>query len=315
MNPANIVLALDGGGTKTDVALIDERGQVLYRAQGAGCNPFDQPRWREILTELLPPISAYSAAGLGLPGYDEAPHFTAQQQEFAATLGVPSVTVNDVEAAHKGAFLGGPGVLILAGTGSMAWAGDEAGAAVRVGGWGDLLGDEGAAYWVGQRALNSLTRALDGRLERVALHDRILHEISQNDHAQALEAGQAVLSWVAGLSHPRSSIAALALVVEQQAQEGDPVARELLGSAADELVILAQTARRRLPSAGERWSLAGSFTRSQTVRAVMTEQLGAAHFHPPLLPPLGGIGWLAAQKMGWKVSPQWAKTLGQQLAG
>lgn len=310
-----VLLAVDGGGTKTDVALIDHTGRILHRAQGAGCNPFDQPRWEAILGDLLAPLRGqYVVGALGLPGYGEAPEFTRQQQAYAASLGVPVVTVNDVDAAHRGAFLDGPGVLILAGTGSMAWGRDRAGQAARVGGWGDLLGDEGAAYWVGQRALNSLTRALDGRATRTALHDRLMGQISPNP----LQAGQneapVLLGWLAGLEHQRSSIAALARTVEQTAQDGDPLALGLLREAAGELALLAQTVQQKLPSAGKGWSLAGSFTQSQTVRAALLEQLGAAEFQLPALPPLGGVALLAAQRAGWTISPQWTSTLGQQLS-
>ena len=69
--------------------------------------------------------------------------------------------MNDVEAAFVGAFAGRPGVLLLAGTGSMAW-GSDGTRQVRTGGWGEGFGDEGSAYWIGRRALGLASQALDG---------------------------------------------------------------------------------------------------------------------------------------------------------
>ena len=101
------ILAVDGGGTKTALAVVSPRGDVLARAAGGGINPFDQPRWAEILRDLIGQLSApYGAAGLALPGYGEAAAVTAEQDAFAAGLGVPTQVLNDVDAAQQGAFAG-----------------------------------------------------------------------------------------------------------------------------------------------------------------------------------------------------------------
>ena len=304
------ILAVDGGGTKTALAVVSPRGDVLARAAGGGINPFDQPRWAEILRDLIGQLSApYGAAGLALPGYGEAAAVTAEQDAFAAGLGVPTQVLNDVDAAQQGAFAGGAGLMILAGTGSMAWGRGAGGETLRVGGWGDLLGDEGSAYWTGLQALNALTRALDGRSPRTPLHERLLSVLAGMDPPPE----DAVLAWLVSLQHPRSQIAALSQRLDEWAEAGDPEAAELLRRAGQELALLGHTARRRLPSLGAAWSVAGSFTRSATVMNTLRAELGAEYFQAPALPPLGGSALAGARAVGLSPSPDWAARLGQQL--
>ncbi|GMA15261.1 N-acetylglucosamine kinase [Deinococcus metallilatus] len=310
------ILAVDGGGTKTDAALIDERGHVVFHARGEGVNPFDQPDWSAVLEVLLARVPRpYGAAGLGLPGYGEAPEVTARQDEAARGLAVPLTLVNDVEAAHVGAFAGGAGTLILAGTGSMVWAADGAGGHTRAGGWGDVLGDEGSAHWIGLRALNRLTRSLDGRLAFGGLEQAVLEAVrGEWPSSPDLTPSAAVLTWLGRLGHPRSGIAALARVVDAAAERGEPEARQLLASAAGELAQAARAAQRRLPSAGPRWSVAGGVTRSRIVRDHLKGELGAAHFREVRLPPLGGAALLGARRAGWTLTPEWVQTLATELA-
>lgn len=310
------ILAVDGGGTKTDAALIDERGQVVFHARGEGVNPFDRPDWSAVLEALLARVPRpYDVAGLGLPGYGEAPEVTARQDEAARALAVPVTVVNDVEAAQVGAFAGGAGTLILAGTGSMVWAADGTGGHTRVGGWGDVFGDEGSAHWIGLRALNRLTRALDGRLTFGGLEQAVLEAVrGELSGSSALTPSAAVLTWLGRLTHPRSDIAALARVVDAAAEQGELDARQLLAHAAGELAQAARAAQRRLPAAGPAWSVAGGVTGSRVVRDHLTGELGAAHFRDVLLPPLGGAALLGARRAGWAVPPAWVQTLATELA-
>lgn len=309
------VLALDGGGSKTDLALVAQDGGVLWRGRGAGVNPFDQPRWADLLRGLLAQVpQPYRAVGLGLPGYGEAPELTALQDVFGRSLGVPLALVNDVEAAHLGAFAGGAGSLILAGTGSMVWAADAAGGRIRVGGWGDSLGDEGSAHWLGREALNRLTRALDGRLEAGGLDRALLDALrAQRPNLAAHSSPALVLGWLAGLAHPRSGIAALARVVDEAADTGEPQACALLAQAAEELALAARAAQRQLPTAGPRWSMAGGVAHSRTLRAHLLDALGPQHFQEAALPPLGGAALLAARLAGWPSTPAWLAALSHHL--
>ena len=307
------ILAVDGGGTKTALAIVDERGQVLERVAGGGINPFDQPKWEAILRGLLGQLTQpYGAAGLALPGYGEAEAVSAQQRAFADSLDVPYHLMNDVDAAQQGAFAGGAGLLILAGTGSMVWARDDAGNTVRVGGWGDLLGDEGSAYWTGLHALNSLTRALDGRAPRTPLHDHLLGALRESV-PDAPSDGDLLLSWLVARQHARPEIAALSRRLDGWADNGDRDAAACLEAAALQLAEQARAARQRLPSVGEGWSVAGSLTRSWTVRHVLKRELGVEHFRPAQLPPLGGAALAGARAAGWNQTAEWVERLGAEL--
>ena len=84
----------------------------------------------------------------------------------------------DVEAAFHDAFGDGPGVMLIAGTGSIAWARDESGVMHRVGGWGQHVGDEGSGYWIGHGARSGAwTGAEDGRSAATALRESVLESL------------------------------------------------------------------------------------------------------------------------------------------
>jgi glucosamine kinase len=192
------VLGLDGGGTKTLLALANQNGDVLGPFIGAGVNPFDQTHWRNELETLLAqcPIKRDDLAfsSFGLPGYGESAVINAQQFEVVQNFAREnSVVLNDVAVAFAGALAGKLGVLILAGTGSMAWAGNGA-REIRVGGFGDGFGDEGSGYWIGQQALQKLSWTLDGRLEDDRFRDSMLEAIGVSD-------AEGLISWFYGLEH------------------------------------------------------------------------------------------------------------------
>ncbi len=115
-------------------------------------------RGRRDLAALVD-VGPVDAAVLGLPYFSEVPAISARQSAVAvAALGAGACVMNDVAVAFEGALGGDEGVLVLAGTGSMGWARGPAGV-VRVGGWGDVFGDEGSAFWIGREALALVSRA------------------------------------------------------------------------------------------------------------------------------------------------------------
>lgn len=305
----DVVLGVDGGGTKTLVAVADRDGQVHHMGRGPAIDPFADPNWWKALggtlAEAAPWRGSLADAVLGLPCYGETPGMSACQREAVRHLfPEPHEVVNDVEAAFDGALAGAPGVLILAGTGSMAWAGDGRGA-VRCGGWGEAFGDEGSAFWIGREALGEASRALDGRSPHLAFAERLLDLLG-------LESGT-LLDWCLNLPVRRSGIAAVSFDVDTLAETGQPAACAILHRAGDALAAHATACARRLglPDACV-WSYAGSVFKSRTVMARVTERIGIAPC-PPRLPPVGGALLRAARRAGWTVGDTWIEHLGRTL--
>ncbi|WP_415784626.1 BadF/BadG/BcrA/BcrD ATPase family protein, partial [Deinococcus saxicola] len=241
------VLGLDGGGSKTALAYVSGAGEVVGPFYAPGINPFDRPDWEAVMRAFLsahPAPGPLARASLGLPGYGESPAFSARQTGVCADLfgNCPHSVMNDVEAAFVGAFAGGPGVLLLAGTGSMAWAEDcspQGGARqLRAGGWGEGFGDEGSAYWIGRRALGLASQSLDGRHADADFAQALLTPVLDGPPTQP-----ELLMWYHGQAHVRSAVATLARSVDHLAEDGQPTARTILLEAAELLAQHVSAAR------------------------------------------------------------------------
>jgi glucosamine kinase len=302
----NWVLGLDGGGSKTAHAYANREGEVVGPFYAPGINPFDQPEWESGLSSLLgahPAPGLLSHATLGLPGYGESPTVSARQLELSSELlPCPLSVMNDVEAAFVGAFAGGPGALLLAGTGSMAWAGNGQ-RQVRSGGWGDGFGDEGSAYWIGRQALSLASQGLDGRWPDAEFAEGLLTPLFGKVPEQAQ-----LLDWYFGLTHTRSGVAALARAVDALAEAQQTTALRLLGEAADQLARHVQAARKLLGEPELPWSYAGSVLSSRTILSRLVSTLGGAPL-TPRLPPLGGALFHAARQAGFNADHHWQMSL------
>ncbi len=305
----DLVLGLDGGGTKTVLAVADRGGALRRFSIGPTLDPFAQPRWPDLLAGMIEPLGTVSQVGgaaLGLPCHGEVLDLSRRQAETAARLlPRPHEVVNDVQTGFDGALAGRPGVLLLAGTGSMAWAGDGV-REIRVGGWGEAFGDEGSAHWIGREALGTATRSLDGRGYALPF-------------AQALLAGlglraDELVGWCLGQAGRRTAIAGVARVVDALAEAGDGVATALLSRAARHLADHADAAATRLGlPRGFTWSYAGGVFRSATVLRRTAEALGRPPA-PPRLPPVGGALLRAARLAGWTADDGWIDRLAGALA-
>ena len=146
------------------------------------------------------------------------------------------VVVGDAEAAMYDAFGSGDGVLLIAGTGSIAWARHQKNV-VRVGGWGMLLGDEGSAYDIGMRALRAVVRAHDGRASETALMGRVLEHCGVREPAD-------LIAWTSSAS--KADVAALTPLVLAAAREGDAAALHIREQAVTQLALLIVTAAHRV---------------------------------------------------------------------
>ncbi|WP_083541163.1 N-acetylglucosamine kinase [Gluconobacter roseus] len=298
------IAAIDGGGTKTLLVVLGQDGTLGPVVRAAGSNPFDQSDWQSVLHGLLAQIPDTAAAlSLGIAGYGESRiHGRRQAELVAAAFPQPFSFTGDVEMACTGAFGGQAGVLLLSGTGSVAWATDGKGNQIKVGGWGGLFGDEGSAFWIGRQALSLLTMLLDGRNQE----DQAFLAPFAGAMGLPLDTepcGTALLEWYGALEHPRASVAALTRIVSDLAEQGLEPARRLMHQAADHLSEHIAAAQRRFPETRLPWSYAGGTFQSRFLR----EAIAARHGAPvePRLPPVGGGLLSAARLAGWNPDDSW----------
>src|SRR3569833_201233 len=308
----DLVLGIDGGGTKTLVAAVDQSGRLIRVTQSGGSNPLDNPAWRAELEAALRPVVSTPrivAAVAALACYGEVDAISAAQGDaMALALGNrPQSILNDVDAAHLGAFGGGAGILILSGTGSMAWARDEQGRSHRGGGWGDVVGDEGSAYWIGHRIRGLGSQSIDGRAPASTLVEALFATLGLD----LAHPSDGVEGWVSGLTHARSQIAALAPLAMRAAEAGDAGARSIIAAAADELARHV-AAIARVVGADAPWSYAGGTFRSGYFLDAVTARIGRAP-SPPLLPPIGGALLAAARLAEWSTGEDWIEPLQASL--
>ncbi|MGH7526704.1 MAG: N-acetylglucosamine kinase [Gemmatimonadales bacterium] len=233
-----ILIGADVGGSKTAVGVAQGQ-EILARADGPGAavRPGRALASAGVIAEvvrralsqlgrLAGDVLVVGAAGAGRePERDEL-----RKALRAETIADRVVVTTDIEVALAGAFETGPGMVVSAGTGSVAVGRDRHGKRHRIGGYGWQMGDEGSGYAIGRAALGAVSRAHDGRSPQTALSDRVLAASRSADF-------DALVRWAAGASP--AEIAALAPHVLDVATQGDPLAQGIADYAARELCQLA----------------------------------------------------------------------------
>lgn len=304
------VLGVDSGGTKTVAALVTPDASIASLWRLPSLDPTADGDWTSDIAALADTVgdANLQASAFGLPFHGEVDAFTeAQIAAVRLHFSQNPIVENDVRIAFDGAFACGAGALILAGTGSMAWAslGEADSPHIRIGGWGDIFGDEGSAYWLGREALTLLSRHVDGR-EAVPAFAKGMFT------AMGIRQDQ-LMAWCYGLASRRSGIAGLARHVTSLASGGDEVAGRLLARAAAELSEQLSVAWRRCGGVAPiRWSYAGGVFNAAAILDQMTLRLGTSP-SSPRLPPVGGAALRAARLAGWAVDDAWADRLGTAL--
>lgn len=230
------VLGIDGGATATRAVLLDDGGKELGRGL-AGPSLTDRATGpvevdalaaaarsavQEANVEL--PV-AVLCAGLAGVGREEE---RAAIEAAVARLGIASRTriVTDAEAGLFDAFADGPGILLISGTGSVAWGRAEDGRQARAGGWGSLVGDEGSGYEIGLRGLRAALRAFDGRGGGGGGGSELLSRFVGQLRTTGPED---LLRWAT--SAAKSEIAGLAPLVCELARAGDGIAAAIVEAA------------------------------------------------------------------------------------
>lgn len=271
------VLGIDAGGTKTVALLAEGDGSIVGegRAGGANLQTEGELQVEKILHDVIeqamgdrhtPP----DAMCLGMAGVD-------RENDGRIIRGIVhrlgfrqnALVVNDALIALVAGAGASPGVVVISGTGSIAFGVSHRGLAARAGGWGPTLGDEGSGYWIGRRALEAVMRDFDGRGAGTALTARVLEHF-------ALPRAELLISEIYHQPHGRRAIAALGPVVDRARADGDVVAAEIMVDAADELAKAAASVITRLEMRGEQFPIllaGGMLKRSEWLAAQIERRM------------------------------------------
>ena len=294
-----IFLGIDGGGSKTS-CLIGDETSILGSGSAAGSNlvRVGEAQARKALASAIRQACAVAHVAtpqiqrvcVGLAGAAR-PEISELVHRIVSEL-IPGEVkvVGDMVIALEAAFGSGPGVIVIAGTGSIAYGRNAEGQTARAGGWGFAISDEGSGHWVGRVAVGAAIRAHDG-----AEGENTLEGLMKSWRLETRE--QLVL---AANATPPADFAALFPAVLSLADAGDPIARDVLTQAGSELAKLARTVIRRLfPQSGAVpvAMSGGVFGSSPLVRQVFYNNLRSEYpdalLNPSVIEPVQGALELA----------------------
>ena len=304
-------LGIDGGGTKTTCAVGDET-RLLAKATAGPSNivRVGEAQTRKSLTQAV----RQACAACGIPPEDVVrtcvggsgaarPELAAIVRSILAeVLPSPVDVVGDMETSLEAAFGDGPGVIVIAGTGSIAYGRDKTGKTLRAGGWGFEIGDEGSAHWIGRTAVIALLRAsdLDGEAVLSAPMVKALFKAWGVDSLLDLAR--------AANSVPAPDFASLFPAI---AGSEDDLTRQVLGKAGRELADLASIVIRRLFAQDNMPSvpvamIGGVFRHAARVREAFYNELRNLVPDPRVLPevvdPVEGALSMARKAAGVRIT-------------
>lgn len=304
----DVILAIDGGATRTRCLAMDRDGRVLGRGEGGPSNHLlvDHASARRSVSNAMD--RALASAGLsrsavrcvaaGLAGVDCDGAGADVGRRLIDGVGAAVVAIEgDVVIAHLAALGGCPGVVALAGTGSNILGIGPDGTRVKVGGWGPLYGNEGSAHEIARQALVAAARAYDGLGPATALVRAFLQRFGLRDFREMLKA-----IYDAGLG--TSEIAALAPLVEEAAKSGDDVGGEILVRAGTDLAEGVATVINRLRLEHPLVSYQGAVlescaaAREAFVRA-LRQRVDRVRIEAPMYEPIIGAYMLGRRALNW----------------
>jgi N-acetylglucosamine kinase-like BadF-type ATPase len=252
-------LGVDGGQSSTTAVIGDETGRVVGVGHGGPSNHVGAAEGRAKLVGAIQSSLREACAQAGLDA--ESVKFTSaclgfsggpadKESILAEILRSDRILVaDDALIALAGATAGEAGLVVIAGTGSIAFGRNSEGRTARAGGWGYLFGDEGGAFWIARQALRAALRWEEGWGVPTALRGILLNfMISRNVPMRNMND---LLHRCYTAEFPRSRVASLSILVNHAAESGDPVALEILDAAARELALLAVAVRGQLFGTGE----------------------------------------------------------------
>ena len=291
-----LLLGVDGGGTKTRAVVTDGEYRILGEGSAGPSNPL-RVGFEDALAAIRTAVdhaceaagvsrSEISTAEIGLAGV-RRPEIRKRMRETLSALGVATFgLVTDSDIALFGATEGRPGMVIIAGTGSICCGINSLKKHFCSGGWGPIAGDEGSGSWIARRALQAVAQASDGRGHSTALTEAACEYFKVS---RAAELSAAI--YAPTMTNGR--IAGFCTLVIEAAKSGDSTANEIVKSAGKELGLAAVAAIRGLNMSSETFQVAfvgGVFAAGDLILKPLSEEVyreaPGAFFQPPRMSPV-----------------------------
>lgn len=296
-------VGIDGGGTKTVCAVADGT-RVLAKSHGGSCKATAvgaeaaaanlRSAIREALAAAKAQAEEITSCCAGIAGASLPEVRAVVEQALREIFSGRVQIVGDDQIALEAAFQGGPGIIVIAGTGSICVGRNAKGDFARAGGYGPVVSDEGSGTWLGRRAVSRVLLSLDAGATGL-LTRRILKAWDCSSQGDLLHA--------ANTAEPRSFASLFPQVIEAE-NEGDALSHRLLSEAGRELGKLVAAVVARLGAPGEIAvrGTGGVLDHSATVRAALNEELqaavAAARYDSAIVEPVMGALYMAAQGAG-----------------
>ena len=303
MTQSRLVVGIDAGGSKTRAFAVDQNGAVVGRGAGGGANLLSSPdpagsigaALAESLAGALPQAIVLSCSGGDRPADREKGRAILRQ------LVGPEVQLEVTHDAIAALYAGNPlgcGVVLIAGTGSIAFGRNDEGEERRAGGWGHLIGDEGSGVWLGLEGLRAAAHHADGRGAATAISAHLLRQLR-------VESFMEVIPQLYGRPHPAPAIVASVWAVGRAAAEGDGIAVSIVQRGAHALGRATSTVAAGLRlTEGPVYLAGGAFesvpSLERAVRSELLAMLPRATVEPVHEEPAMGAARLA-MKLAWGV--------------
>jgi len=255
------LLGIDGGGTKTQALIADLDGNIIGEGFSGSSNYHVAGLETAVsaISDAIEKAIVYSQADihkfdavcLGLAGAGrESDRNILLSSISGLGLSDKIIITHDAAIALAGATICQAGVVVISGTGAMAFGINSSGQQQRSSGWGNILGDEGSAYYIGRRALSAACRSYDGRGDRTSLVETVIMYLGIGDFSEIVKA---IYS-----SEAKQLIANIAPLVVSLAESGDNTAIEITKDAGYELALAANAVIRGLSMENDEFSVATS---------------------------------------------------------
>ncbi len=303
------VIGVDGGGSKTEAVILNERGEILGLGRSGSSNyhlvGIDGAR-KALLAAMQKAATAAnvnliqaSAVTWALAGAGRPADVRLLENLQSETLPrIPGKVVTDAVAALIGGVGTHRGIVLIAGTGMIVYGENGADISARAGGWGYII-DQGNGYHLVREALQAVARAADGSDLPTRLQQRLLDTLH-------LKKVSDLVSWLYAQNRQVAEVAALAPIVLEEAESRDPIATAIIAQAADALAANVEAVARRLRFDGETtFPLVltggllntGELYRQTTIQSVHT-RLPGARAQIPRHSAVVGAGLMALELLG-----------------